>query len=349
MTLTSDAHEHDNYWRLHEQPGLGDDFTRAELQRQLNETCGADHTYGTRVYKSAILDQISRIRRGQLCYHHLSEQTLLHFLDARHLECGKTAVPAQFNLTSDKQKARLIRTLQNADDRPTFHFFLQLTPELRNAVYELYLAPLVEHPVHSPTWPPLARVNRQLRDEVMTLFLHEAVFSVQFNEGIMRYAYAGGYASCLIARGQTCLFFSGKSANWISRIRRFRICTRSALHHNRDPIHYQQTLTSLPPSHPLAQQPPHAPPRMRLIPVQEPFIIDVDLDQGGTVARVEYQGHDSTVQVASRSTKFLLSLEQAVRRVFEGLQKVENGGLARFGMTELSKLRVEIEAVLDRD
>ncbi|KAH9839635.1 hypothetical protein Tdes44962_MAKER08032 [Teratosphaeria destructans] len=329
-----DAHEHDNYWRLPPQQAVGD-ATRAKLQQQLDETCGVNHLYSNRVYKSAIKEQISRIRRGQLCYHHVPEQTLVNFIQARKLDGGK-----QYSLPLDKQKARLILTLQAADDRLAFHPFLLLTPELRNAIYELYLAPLVEHPLHAPTWPPLARANRQLRDEVMSLFLHDATFDVKLRQ----WNSPGRGREFMIVRPPTSLYFAAMSEQWVSRMRRFRVCVEKPV------IYVPASSDTLPPQAGPAPVLITIPPALsypwpimeRLVP--RLFAIDVRLDGDGRSVEVRYQGNGRIPEEYSR--KAVRLLEEAVREQFLALTEGKDGGITRFGVMELSRLRTAVEGVL---
>ncbi|KAK4958080.1 hypothetical protein LTR10_004505 [Elasticomyces elasticus] len=84
-------------------------------------------------------------------------------------DCGVAAPAGAF------QRSKFITTLESADQHTTFGRFMDLAPELRVLVYEYYLAGLSKE-LYCPVQPPLSRICRQIRTEVMPMFCNLTVF-----------------------------------------------------------------------------------------------------------------------------------------------------------------------------
>ncbi|KAI5359872.1 hypothetical protein Slin15195_G117320 [Septoria linicola] len=68
----------------------------------------------------------------------------------------------------------------SADKSPTFEKVAELPAELRVRIYGFYLSYLPET-LHRPTQPPLARLNKMMRDKVLTEFYKTIRFEIHFN------------------------------------------------------------------------------------------------------------------------------------------------------------------------
>jgi hypothetical protein len=85
-------------------------------------------------------------------------------------------------------KDSLVTALLEADEGSTFSRLLDLPPEIRNMIYEFYMdsfraAPYTVYETRVlllPDQPPLGRVSRQLRQEVLPLFYESFCFQLRF-------------------------------------------------------------------------------------------------------------------------------------------------------------------------
>jgi hypothetical protein len=85
-----------------------------------------------------------------------------------------------------KTKKALAKALTRADEERTFSRLFDLPQELRDLIYTFYVdgfgledgsRSLI---VHKPTYPPLARVNRTLRDEVLPIYYEKICVQLCF-------------------------------------------------------------------------------------------------------------------------------------------------------------------------
>jgi hypothetical protein len=72
--------------------------------------------------------------------------------------------------------------LIQADRDRTFNRFSELPAELRKSVYEYYIADWMSDALYVPSQPPLARINRLIRSEVLPLFYSECRFILYFEQ-----------------------------------------------------------------------------------------------------------------------------------------------------------------------
>jgi hypothetical protein len=194
----------DRYWRL---PYYQTRDT-ASIRRLLKV-----HDYPHSGSVSGFQPMLQRIARSLPAYEKCKIDELRRFGQQRGL------------LDADKvDRKQLIQALLHADDHPRFHLFLALPPELRTSVYRLYCTDFADEPLTLPTYPPRARANKQLRDEMLPVFYNECTFAV----GLIacgRSASGGRSASDGVLRMQrdTALFFKSLSPESLAQIQRLEV------------------------------------------------------------------------------------------------------------------------------
>ena len=109
--------------------------------------------------RSRLHTMLLRCERSLLLYEGCKLEELLRFIAQRRLQQGDT-----------QRKAIMVKTLELADEEARFENFLQLPPELRVAIYELSFSDEDLSDLVAPVQPPIARVSRQLRSEVLGVF-----------------------------------------------------------------------------------------------------------------------------------------------------------------------------------
>ncbi|KAK5701932.1 hypothetical protein LTR97_004750 [Elasticomyces elasticus] len=147
----------DKYWRFNKIKNM----SKEEL-RLLADNAG----YPTQAYtKTALQKYAERVERSLLCYYKCSNEELQQFAQER----GIAAPAGAF------QRSKFITTLESADQQTTFERFMDLAPELRISVYEYYLAGLPKV-LYCPVQPPLSRICRRIRTEIMPMFCNMTLF-----------------------------------------------------------------------------------------------------------------------------------------------------------------------------
>ncbi|KAK4628813.1 hypothetical protein CLAFUW4_07969 [Fulvia fulva] len=109
----------------------------------------------------------SRVERGFLDYDQCTLDELRRFCKQRQL-----IVPSGHDGTFDKFK----EILQAADEVAIFNRFLDLPPELRLHIYEIYKAPLDFN--HFSVAPPITFVSKLIRRAASSLFFRERLFLI---------------------------------------------------------------------------------------------------------------------------------------------------------------------------
>lgn len=123
----------------------------------------------------------------------------------------------------------LAKALRLADQSPTFNLFLKLPFELRTSIYSFYCADFATEPLTLPTYPPLARANNQLLEEVLPVFYNECTFAVGLTTDIHGYLHtgaatgAGGIPPVLRMRRDTTLFFRSLGAKHLAHIQSLEV------------------------------------------------------------------------------------------------------------------------------
>nr|OQO23173.1 hypothetical protein B0A51_07329 [Rachicladosporium sp. CCFEE 5018]OQO30991.1 hypothetical protein B0A51_01230 [Rachicladosporium sp. CCFEE 5018] len=180
--------DHDSYWRMaHYQ------FVKKTELLNLAQTRGMKHLEILSVEE--LKDRHCRFSRGDLVYDNCDVEEICGFLQQRsitaafHAEdhravgelksiiCGLGAVRFPFEECCPIKRV-LIRRLHATDDSAVFNRLRDLPSELRSIIYDLYCSGFPEQELHAPTQPPLARVCRQLRQEVLPVFYSQCTFRI---------------------------------------------------------------------------------------------------------------------------------------------------------------------------
>lgn len=211
----------DTYWRLNTYDSSSVEFLRKRLK-----SAGWKSEAG--FCKFSLIDQVHRLERGLLCYDNCTTVELVQFARDRQFEIQDA---------ENEERKRLIVKLEDDDDEATFEKMFDLPAEMRNRIYEAYLAEFPKG-LDCPSQPPLARTNRQMRAEVLPLFYSEKTFVIhltqRFDEDgpvtplildlpLRVHAFVNSlqlkYASEWMRRIEFCLSMSGdRASSWASFI-----------------------------------------------------------------------------------------------------------------------------------
>ena len=137
-------------------------------------------------------------------------------------ELTRFAKDRRIDLNGAKSKKTIIIALSQADDVRMFKNFMELPPELRNRVYDWYLAPFPRK-LTLPSVPPLARASKQLKSEVQPLFLATKAMGLVFERKSESMTRASPHIK---PTSKTDLFFVHHVKEDLSEVRRFFIEVR---------------------------------------------------------------------------------------------------------------------------
>lgn len=178
------------------------------------------HNYPHTVPASDLQYLLQCIARSHPGYEKCKTAELRLFAQQRRL------VDIDINAADRKQLAKALRL---ADQTPTFHLFLKLPSELRISIYRFYCAPFATEPLTLPIYPPLARVNNQLLEEVLPIFYNECTFAAGLTTDIHDYLHSAsgagdsGIPHVLRMQRDTTLFFKSLSAKHLSHIQNLEV------------------------------------------------------------------------------------------------------------------------------
>ena len=164
------GHPSDRYWRL---PDYILTSQVSEIRHYLKT-----HNYPHTVPSSDFPSLLQSLARSLPGYEKCKTAELRLFARQRRLTNINIA-------TATRQD--LAKALRLADQAPTFHRFLDLPSELRTSIYTFYCADFADEPLTLPTYPPLARTNRQLLEEVLTVFYNSCTFAVNLTTDVSDY------------------------------------------------------------------------------------------------------------------------------------------------------------------
>ena len=189
------------YWTL---PAARSKDTKDRLRSQL-EKIGCNPNAS--VSRPGLVALLQHHQLGYICCDNCTDNELKTFATDRHLATGKAQLA----------RARLVSLLLKADLNPSFKRFYDLPPELRNRVYDLYITDLTKYPLRNPVDPPLTRVSRLLRSEVLSGFYNSCAFQIGIHVKLL--SLAGIDDDCK-------RFFSALSDQKLCHIRKLEITTR---------------------------------------------------------------------------------------------------------------------------
>ena len=194
------------YWRL----GMAGKHTRHDLKEFLQKR-GFYHKSSEKLARLEALAE--RCDRGHQSYESYTVATLRQLIEDRDL---KITSPRKAN------RKQLIQHLEDADDiddevedSRQFPRFLELPPELRNAVYAFYFKALKVVPQRF-SQPPLCTVSRELRAESLALFYEHSTFSLSMAQPLLNYGYVA-------VNHQSKLFRDNTPASDFTRIKHLSI------------------------------------------------------------------------------------------------------------------------------
>lgn len=125
---------------------------------------------------------------------------------------------------SNANRKQLAAALRAADENPRFDHFFALPPELRLMTYQFYCVDFADEPLAIPTYPPLARANRQLLTEMLPVFYSECTFSV----GLTTEGYSHStIPHVLRMQRDTTLFFKSLSPQHLAFIQNLEVTFES--------------------------------------------------------------------------------------------------------------------------
>ena len=155
----------DAYWRLDSYQRVTNHILISELRRAGYAVRSAQMNKAT---LSLLLQQTDK---RLLCYDACSSQELEGFVKARGL---------QVKPSKRIEHTRLIETLEQGDAELSFDKLMDLPAELRVRIYEFYVCEFPES-LFKPTQPPLARVSKQIRQELLPIFYNNHIFILEMH------------------------------------------------------------------------------------------------------------------------------------------------------------------------
>lgn len=197
----------DRYWRL---PTYTLINPVSEIRHHL-KTHNYPHTVPSSDFPS-LLDSLARSLTG---YEKCRTAELRLF--AHHRGLTNIDIP-----TATRQN--LASALRLADQSPTFRPFLRLPSELRASIYSFYCADFASEPLTLPTYPPLARTNKQLLKEVLPVFYDECIFAVNLATDDHSHDHSGSdIPHVLRMQRDTTLFFKSLTAEHLAHIQKLEV------------------------------------------------------------------------------------------------------------------------------
>jgi hypothetical protein len=218
------GHPSDRYWRL---PNYILTSQVSEIRQHLKA-----HNYPHTVPSSDFPSLLQSLARSLPGYERCKTAELRLFARQRRL----TDITDIDIATATRQD--LAKALRLADQNPSFHRFLELPSELRTSIYTFYCASFADEPLTLPTYPPLARTNRQLLEEVLPVFYSSCTFAVNLTTDVHEYFQpitGTGSAAGLLApapgaiphvlrmQRETTLFFKALSSEHIANIQSLEV------------------------------------------------------------------------------------------------------------------------------
>ncbi|KAK3702019.1 hypothetical protein LTR37_015133 [Vermiconidia calcicola] len=290
--------ELDFYWRLGNYGNVHKEVLRSRLI-----AAGYKDVRG-KMAKDDLVVKAQRLDRGWIIYQNCTDLDLATFMRERGLMRPETWQPISWS----ERRESIIRFLCRADAELKFNRFVDLPAELRKRVYELYVEALPEV-LETPTQPPLARVSRLLRQEVLPVFYSLRTFAIRLvlDESRPRPGWRLDAASST--------FLHNLANGQISNIRTIELNVTRRCGHNRD---YFQ--------HPCR------------------FVLGLDKAECRSIKEYVFTFKDdasrSTANPQQRIDAVLLELNEVIKNI------TQRGGEKRFTMEDVYALRRAVESGL---
>jgi hypothetical protein len=200
----------DRYWRL---PAYTLTNQVSEIRHHLKT-----HNYPHTVPSSEFPSLLNSLARSLPGYEKCKTAELRLFAHQRRLNNTMDIdIP-----TANRQD--LASALRLADQSPEFHLFLKLPSELRELIYRFYCASFSSEPLTLPTYPPLARTNKQLLKEVLPIFYNECTFAVNLTTDDHSHDHSGSaIPHVLRMQRETTLFFKSLTPSYLSQIQNLEV------------------------------------------------------------------------------------------------------------------------------
>lgn len=115
------------------------------------------------------IQMLHRSERGLPSYEHLKKSALMNLIQERRLAIVGT---------EGDRKQDLIDKLEAADESRQFTRLMDLPAELRNRVYYYYVHGFRTMRLDAPAQPPLSKISRTVRQEVLPIFYRECTFEI---------------------------------------------------------------------------------------------------------------------------------------------------------------------------
>ncbi|KAK6396738.1 hypothetical protein LTR65_008636 [Meristemomyces frigidus] len=165
------------------------------------------YTVPNRMLKGELVQMQQRVDCGHICYEKCTDAELQRFVIDRRLT----------PMTPNSHYAAKM-ALMREDARLRFGRFVNLPAELRNRIYQHYVSEF-DDILTTPTQPPLARVCKQLHNEVLPVFYRSRKFHIVFERRPAR----GSGPTTFRMDSRTALFLTSLSKESIAEIRRLHV------------------------------------------------------------------------------------------------------------------------------
>ncbi|RMZ33217.1 hypothetical protein D0859_02681 [Hortaea werneckii] len=207
MAATTSYDRHDSYWKLN--------LPHLKIAEMHDILKSRNYHVAKRWTSDLLRSALLRSEQGHMSYHNCSSDELRRLIRARKIETSLLGLKLP--------KSELVDILQSEDQRPKFHRFQELPPELRNRIYEYHFASF-HQPICAPSQPPITKVSSLLRRETLQLFYHSCVFEVHLRLRMENERWSKFYRRLRLSlRNRELLFLRCTEARNLGCIKRLNI------------------------------------------------------------------------------------------------------------------------------
>lgn len=167
-----------------------------------------------------------RCDRGQLSYEAYPVAELRRYAIDRGMYAAVVNQANKRELVQDLEYRDRVK--DGANYRRKFSRFLDLPPELRNAVYSFYMKSLGIVPKRFAQ-PPLCKASSQLRSDSLGLFYEQSTFSISIIHSLWNRSHRTMFGQTKV-NSQSDLFVGSVPAKHFNRIKRLHVELESACH-----------------------------------------------------------------------------------------------------------------------